>query len=393
MRRSLLIAIALITIHMLYSPGARESFAQDPASEVLSLVNAARAEVGAPPLTVHSALQAAAQEFTEWRTQNGVISHTGPGGSTPTSRARAAGYDRTYIGENIVEGHLMTPDAAVRWWRGSPVHYRNLISENYQHVGIGYTITADGYKRYTLLMGGGGVQRPAASSSGSRPEPEEEAEEPPQVIIPVEIAAPRPEDGAVIHAVQQGQALWTIAAVYQVDLARLLELNNLYEGAYIRPGDEIIIDPGSMTPEPKAPLVHVVQAGQTLWELAAYYRVDLNELMQINGIEEGHILHAGDEIVIRPGAPTPAPIPTGTPPPTDVTTSSPAPTETAGATAAAVVPTSNPITPSPTAAGSGDDETRSTVSQVALALGVALLGFGGIVALVGFTLERRQGRR
>jgi LysM repeat protein len=371
--------------------------AQDPVSEILRLVNQVRAEAGVGSLRINSTLAAAAQEFTEWRTQAGVITHTGPGGSTPRDRALAAGYNRTYVGENIVEGGLMTPEAAVRWWLGSPVHYRNMTSPNYEDVGIGYTITESGYKRYTLLMGGGGARRPSASSDGGG----DQEEAPPQpVISPVLVATPR-ADGAVIHVVEPGQALWTIAVVYEVDLARLLELNDLWEGAYIHPGNEIIIDPGNMPPQPKAPLIHVVQPEDTLWTIAAIYRVDLEELMALNGLAEGDLIHPGNEIIVRPGPPTATPMPTETPPPTQTLVISPtaprtpAPTD---ATADARVPTARmtltTATTTPTLVVGGeraaDNEPKGLVPKVALIIGMGLLGFAGLVALVGITLERRR---
>ncbi len=392
----LFLTILIITV-CLTSGGGRAK-AQDPTDEILRLVNAARAELGVAPLHRNATLDAAAQAFTEWRTQANLITHTGADGSTPQSRARAAGYTRTYVGENIVEGGLMTPEAAVRWWRGSSVHYRNMISTNYQDVGIGYTITADGYKRYTLLLGGGGTISPPAASGNGSTAPEPEPEEAVAYIAPVEIATPRPEDGAVIHIVQEGQALWTIATVYGVDLNELLEINGLYEGAYIHPGNEIIIDPGNMPPRPKAPLIHVVQAKESLWSIAAMHHISLDELIALNGLEADSIIYAGDELIIRPGSPTETPIPSETPPPP--------PTE---ASTAVGLPTPHPVTPTASNSSSAptphpltgggaiqDGDDADTAEQkgpdLALAAGVGLLVCAGVTALLGVMLERRRRR-
>ncbi len=376
MRNVLIFGLCLGFIFSAPAAGAQDAAV---ARQVLALVNEARAEVGLPPLTLNSALTQAAQEFTEWRTQAGVITHTGPGGSTPRSRAQAAGYYKTYVGENIVEGGRMTPDAAVRWWRGSPVHYAGMTASRYTDAGIGYTVTADGYKRYTLLMGGGGVQRPSSGAGGSAAEPQEAA----PVIMPVVVATPRPEDGAVVHVVEEGQALWTIAVVYEVELDRLLAINGLREGDPIFPGNEILVDPGQMTPSPRGPVVHIVQPEESLWSIAARYRIDLEDLRAFNTLEEGDLIHPGDEIIIRPADPTAAPRPSPTP--TVLISATP---RRAAAAATSTPPPAASATPTPTpaAAAAPEDTGRST----ALIAGVVLFGLAVAMTLVGTALERRR---
>ncbi len=229
--------------------------AQDPAAQILAMVNEIRAGLGLPPLRWSAALAAAAQAHTEWRTQTGQISHTGAGGSSPRDRAIAAGYGGgapVDVAENIVEGGLMTPEAAIRWWRNSPTHYNTMTSPYYEDAGVGYTITEDGYKRYTLVVGRVGSAPAAQPQGGGRRRGAAAGPPPTPAILPVQVATARP-DGAIIHVVERGQALWTIAAVYSVDLGGLLALNGLEEGAYINPGDEIIVrpsDPPTPTPPP-----------------------------------------------------------------------------------------------------------------------------------------------
>jgi Tfp pilus assembly protein FimV len=52
-------------------------------------------------------------------------------------------------------------------------------------------------------------------------------------------------DGSVVHVVQEGQTLWTIAAIYGVDLDQLLSLNGLTQSSFVHPGDKLIVRAGA----------------------------------------------------------------------------------------------------------------------------------------------------
>jgi LysM repeat protein len=62
------------------------------------------------------------------------------------------------------------------------------------------------------------------------------------VFYPVKVSTPGP-DGSVVHTVQPGQTLWTIAAIYKIQLPELLQLNGLGDNAFIHPGDKLVIKP------------------------------------------------------------------------------------------------------------------------------------------------------
>ncbi len=56
-----------------------------------------------------------------------------------------------------------------------------------------------------------------------------------------------------MHVVKQGEALWSIAAAYDVTVDQIRSLNALQENAYIYVGDELIVRPGfTATPSPTA---------------------------------------------------------------------------------------------------------------------------------------------
>ncbi len=287
-------------------PGGRAQSAAD----ILQQVNQFRLNNGLPPLQYNSALASAAQNQADFMAEFQVFSsHVGYGGSTPLSRARAAGYGGR-VSENIVGGTGMSAAAGLRWWINSPVHYRTLITTQYTEAGTGYA-TDGSINYYVLVVGSPGNAPPPANNAPANPAP--------LFVAPITLAEPA-EDGSITHVVQEGQALWTLAAYYDAPLSDLLLYNNLKEDAFVQPGDEIIIrlaDGQPPPPTPTPPAVHVVQAGQSLWSIAALYDVKIGDIMLYNNLTENSILRPGDEVKIRllPGE---APPPTPTPPLTHV---------------------------------------------------------------------------
>lgn len=316
MRRLLVVFTALLLPIGLATRTPAASAQGDPGSQVIALVNGLRASYGLPALTPHPALNAAAQTQANWVIASGQWGHTGEGGSSPQDRATAAGYSG-FVLENYVGGSNMSPQGAVDWWTNSPIHLRGMLATPHEHVGIG-VVTGGRSNLYVLVVGRPVTARPAAGSGGpgsGGSGAAEEEDEPAIVAVPVVRAEPRP-DGSTVHQVQQGQTVWDLAMVYGVDLGELRALNNLGPSMVVHPGDEIMIQlgPGMVPPPtPTPPMSVFVQEGQTLWDIAAIHNLNLDELMLINGIERGQVINPGDELMLRlpPGI---APPPTPTPP-------------------------------------------------------------------------------
>ncbi len=294
------VAASLFLLAVMNVSGSRAQ----SAAEILQQINQFRANNGLPPLQYNSALAAAAQDQANYMAEFQVFSsHIGYGGSTPLSRARAAGYNGR-VSENIVGGTGMSAADGLRWWINSPIHYRTLITTQYTEAGTGFA-TDGNINYYVLVVGQPGSAPPPANSPPANPAP--------LFVTPITLAEPA-EDGSITHIVQEGQALWTLAAYYDVPLSDLLLYNNLKEDAFVQPGDEIIIrlaDGQPPPPTPTPPTTHIVQKGQSLWSIAALYDVKIGEIMLYNNLTENSILKPGDEIKIRllPGE-TPPPTPT-----------------------------------------------------------------------------------
>ena len=124
---------------------------QDPvavAQRVLELVNAARAEARrcgrdtfepAPPLTLSTALTAAASLHSLDMAARGSLGHEGSDGSVAGERITRAGFVWQGSGENIAAGQ---PDAAsaVAAWLESPGHCATLMQPRFTQTGIAFAL-------------------------------------------------------------------------------------------------------------------------------------------------------------------------------------------------------------------------------------------------------------
>src|SRR5436190_4772972 len=110
----------------------------DLAAQVVTLVNAHRAQLGLVPLVVSPTLTAAA----EWKARDmaayGYLDHDDPAPDSRTADERviACGYPATEWGENIGMGYA-TAQAVVDAWLASPEHRANIERPEYRATGVG----------------------------------------------------------------------------------------------------------------------------------------------------------------------------------------------------------------------------------------------------------------
>lgn len=222
--------------------------------QVIAAINAYRAANGLYGYTQSSTLMAVAQGQSDYQASIGTVTHEGPGGSRPRDRAIAAGYGggaTVFVSEIIYGGGDGTVETAITWWKNSSLHNDQMLASTYIEIGAG--VASNGSRNYyTAVMGyiaGGappvssGNNSSSGNDNGSNAAPTAAAA-PAVVIIPAIAATPQ-ADGSIVHIIRTGQALWNVAAVYDVPLATVLELNNLPEWAVVHPGDEILVRPAS----------------------------------------------------------------------------------------------------------------------------------------------------
>jgi len=118
------------------------------------------------------------------------------------------------------------------------------------------------------------------------------------------------------YVVQPGDTLLYIADVFQIAYNDILAYNGLTENSLLQVGQKILIPPptSTSTPSPAPPeiapvlsptpkeIIHVVQAGETLIQIAQDSGVPMSVIMEANNIQNPDQLRAGDQLVIPQGA-------------------------------------------------------------------------------------------
>ena len=120
------------------------------ADRVIELVNQERTSRGLQPLVKDDRLMVAAAARAKELSQR--YSHTRPNGSECFNILWHLGIDYGYAGENIAMGQR-TPEIVMNDWMNSSGHRANILSENFDCIGVGYTMV-DGHPYWVQLFTG-----------------------------------------------------------------------------------------------------------------------------------------------------------------------------------------------------------------------------------------------
>jgi hypothetical protein len=236
----------IITILMI---GVLPAHAQDAVSDLLGRINGLRASLGLPGYTLNGSLSAAALNQAQWMAITGQISHTQPDGSTPSSRAAAAGYSGRWVSENIYAGSSAGIGDAWNFWLNSPIHYRGMTNPNYQEIGIASASSSWG-RAYVLVFGSPGGSEayipPSSAGGGSA------ASGPPPYVVGLD------GNGNIMHEVQPDQTIGDILLIYGYtwsDMPYFLTLNTKTQADIrsLQIGEIVLIPPQAGTYTPTAP--------------------------------------------------------------------------------------------------------------------------------------------
>ncbi|MEC1523740.1 CAP domain-containing protein [Neobacillus niacini] len=105
--------------------------------KVVDLTNQERAKNGLAALKVDVTLSKMAREKSRDMSANGYFSHTSPTYGSPFDMMKQYGISYRYAGENIAMGQR-TPEEVVKGWMNSEGHRKNILSPNFNYIGVGY---------------------------------------------------------------------------------------------------------------------------------------------------------------------------------------------------------------------------------------------------------------
>ena len=117
-------------------PGLTGTAAIDSEEQAfLGLINASRAQSGAPALTISVRLTQASDWLSVDMATRNYFSHTDRLGRAFSTRIGAFGYSGYTIAENIAAGNA-TAQATFTQWKNSSGHNANMLNANYKAIGI-----------------------------------------------------------------------------------------------------------------------------------------------------------------------------------------------------------------------------------------------------------------
>jgi uncharacterized protein YkwD len=114
-------------------------------TDMLALVNLARAQRGWSCVTLQPALSKAAQSHSREMVTRRFFSHDSPGGVSYAARIRRAGYgksgySRWRVGEVLAWGAYSSaaPGAVFRGWMASSAHRAVILDPSWRDAGVGW---------------------------------------------------------------------------------------------------------------------------------------------------------------------------------------------------------------------------------------------------------------
>lgn len=145
------IPVNLIQASAEVSPVVDSDSLQAYAAQVVDLVNQERAKSGLSALKSISVLDTCAEKRSEEIVS--VFSHTRPDGSNCATVLNEYGVNWRTSGENIAYGYA-TPESVMTGWMNSAGHRANILSENFDSIGVG-VVSRNGVLYWTQVFAGG----------------------------------------------------------------------------------------------------------------------------------------------------------------------------------------------------------------------------------------------
>ncbi|MCL1695201.1 LysM peptidoglycan-binding domain-containing protein [Lysinibacillus sp. BPa_S21] len=96
----------------------------------------------------------------------------------------------------------------------------------------------------------------------------------------------------IIHVVSAGETLWQIANSYSIPINSIIQLNALSNP------DQLVIGQSIVIPSPYT--THIVKGGDTLWSISQQYGVTMQSIITENHLTNPDVLTPGTKLIIPP---------------------------------------------------------------------------------------------
>ncbi|KKI90700.1 spore gernimation protein [Bacillus sp. SA1-12] len=106
-----------------------------------------------------------------------------------------------------------------------------------------------------------------------------------QLVAGLALVIPTPYQ---THTIRFGETLWLIARRYGITVQEIVQANQLIEPSLIYPGTILRIPAKS----------HTVRIGESLWQIAQNYGTTVQEILRINQIEQPNLIYPGTVLTI-----------------------------------------------------------------------------------------------
>ncbi len=168
-----------------------------------------------------------------------------------------------------------------------------------------YAISIDGLTGYAsepaAVIDSQRSEEPAdrTASAQSQTEPQQAAQQ--TTVEPPAAEPPKPQPAeaqkkptVLVHTVQAGETLWDIAQAYGITVDSIVSANDLSNPNRLKVGQklEILTVKG---------VLHEVASGESLWEIAQRYKVSVDEIVAVNSIADPSRIQPKTKLII-PGA-------------------------------------------------------------------------------------------
>lgn len=120
---------------------------------------------------------------------------------------------------------------------------------------------------------------------------------------PERAAEPAKPSAPSVYTIRRGDTLWSIARGFQITASALASHNGLSNPDAIKPGQRLEIPSGG------GEVSHVVRNGETLWEIALRYGLEIDAVVNLNQLEDPGHLAVGQRLrlpVAKSAEPDPA---------------------------------------------------------------------------------------